>query len=55
MERLTRQYEGAFCFYSEHPCREFLVPVSVGNALGDFRSSSYYRGKKRVHHSGWEG
>jgi hypothetical protein len=55
MERLTCQHEGAVCFYSEHSCRELLVPVSVGNALGDFCSSSYRRGEKRVHCSGWEG
>ncbi len=55
MERVTCQHEGASHFYSEYPCRELLVPVSVGNALGDFCSSSYRRGEKRVHHSGREG
>ncbi len=55
MERFTRQHEGTFRFYSEHSRRELLVPVPVGNALGDFCSSPYCRGEKRVYRSGWEG
>lgn len=33
MARVTRQYEGAFYFYSEYPCRELLVPVSMAPPL----------------------
>ena len=55
MENFTCQYEGAFCFYPEHSCRELVVPVSVGNALGDFRSSSYSGGEKRDNRGGWKG
>ena len=55
MERVACQHEGAFRFYQELSGRKLLVPVSVGNTLGDFCSSSHRRGEKRVHHSGWEG
>ena len=55
MERVTCQHEGAFRFHSEYPGGKLLIPVSVGNTLGDFCSSSDRRGEKRVHRSGREG
>ena len=55
MERIACQHEGAFRFHSEYSGRKLLVPVSVGNTLGDFCSPSHRRGEKSVHHSRWEG
>ena len=55
MERVAYHHEGAFRFHSEYSGRKLLVPVSVGNTLGDLYSPSHRRGEKRVHCSGWEG
>jgi len=55
MERITCQHERAFRFHSKYPGRKLLVPVSVGNTLGDFCTSSHRGGEKRAHRSGWEG
>ena len=55
MGRVTCQHEGAFHLHSEYSGRKLLVPVSVGNTLGDFRPSSHHGGEKSVHCSGWEG